>query len=104
MTTLFQNNDQVIITEIRKNGVKVELASIVSAMYRVYSNDLASVLIDKSLGNGIYKDGGSLRIDISAADCVSLRGIYYHELTVTDASGKKSTAFKQTVLFESTEN
>jgi len=132
MTTLLQNNDQTIKTKISKDNVVIDLSTINEALYRIYSvqtfdeiseqqslssktilltkqskTEKTGVVIEKRLSNNtltIDNTTNELIINISSSDCENLRGKYYHELTITDANNKKSTAFKDYITFEQTEN
>ena len=102
--SLKQNNDQVIIVPITREGVEVDTTKLLSAIYKLYSFNKKIILLEKELGSGISALDSQLSIRISKEDCKNLSGNYYHELTVTDATHGEGTAFSKEVTFDSTLN
>lgn len=101
---LQQNNDQKIEVPITFNGALLDMPLLTNATYKLYSLNKKTVLVEKSLNSGITNDNSHLSIHITADECKSLRGIYYHELTIEHSDIGRATAFKKEIHFEATNN
>jgi hypothetical protein len=102
--SLYQRNDQEILVPITdSDGNEFDLSAITSATYKLLTRDRKTVLITKSLNNGITRSVNTLTITITEDDCEDIRGTYYHEASITDPVKGFSTVLNQAIYFEPTE-
>jgi len=95
---IFQNNDVEIRVTITQNGESVDIGSISSATYKIFSSDKKTELVAKTLGAGIEKEITLVAITLDQSDTVDLNQEYYHELQVV-SGGKVTTAFANRIKF-----
>lgn len=92
---VFSGNDKVLrCTLVDDAGAPVSLAGILGAEWALAKTATGTAKITKTLGAGIAvfnEDGGVLDVTVTDDDLEPLAGEYYHELRVTDSSGKKTT-------------
>lgn len=101
---MYQANDDVIPVPLSINGEPEPANNIVSATYKLYTNDKQTVVIEKSLGDGVFPIDNQLNIVFSALEAAELSGSYYHELTVNHVTYKRKTLFGQFITFKATRN
>lgn len=94
--TVFQGNDIIIDVVVKDpSGTVVSLTGLQAASYGISKKPAGPTkLLTKTLGNGITvvnPTTGSLRIVLTAAETLLLKGSLFHELVLRDNAGKVGT-------------
>jgi hypothetical protein len=103
---VFSGNDVVLhVTVIDEDtGDPIDLTTYSNAIWALAKKPNSSTpLIQKILSDGITfitPVQGKLDVILSAANLEPLKGEYYHEMRLTDASGKKVTTLYGTVTIQ----
>lgn len=82
------------VTVRDEDGAVVDLTGIESAKWSLAKTANSTALVTHTLNDNIAvvaATSGVIHITIDAADTEGLRGVYYHEAEITDASGKTGT-------------
>lgn len=97
---LRSGRSKVLAVKLRDGVVAMDLATVLSAQYRIAQAIGATTLVDKSFGAGITVANaatGLLDIALAPSDTAGKSGDFLHELTITEIDGSVSTAFSGTV-------
>lgn len=82
------------VTVRDEDDAVVDLTGIESAKWSLAKTANSTALVTHTLNDNISvvaATSGRINIIIDAADTEGLRGVYYHEAEITDASGKTGT-------------
>lgn len=101
---VFSGNDvrlELTILDLDQAGEPVlSLVGYTAFVWALGRTEKSKILVQKSLGSGIAiisAVGGRIDVTLSRTDLEDLSGYYYHELRVTDSTGKDYTAVYGTV-------
>lgn len=92
----FSGNDvRLLFTAIDEDTqLPLNLSGAQALEWKLAKKATSSALIEKSLGNGVTitdPSGGLFEVAIDAEDTEALKGDHYHEVRLTNSSGKKVT-------------